>query len=65
MLPGLPVSSPKYRWYMSGASKLTVVLTSRRPSTRGVEVDGALCVGGYRGHVVDPVQAHLVVPLLR
>ena len=33
MLPGLPVSSPKYRWYMSGASKLTVVLTSRRPST--------------------------------
>ena len=34
MLPGLPVSSPKYRWYMSGASKLTVFLTRRRPITR-------------------------------
>ena len=31
----------------------------------GVEVDGALCVRADRGHVVDPVKAHLGGPLLR
>ena len=34
MLPGDPDSSPRYRWYMSGASKLTVFFTSRSPMRR-------------------------------